>query len=94
MEFLVVAVAGVLGNLCSVLPSSTTSTGWFSSLCSPGDISSVLGPHLSSGAHIYLPGSGEFTQAATRWSAYQAPNFTVLVKVATESDVGETVIHT
>lgn len=94
MEFLAVAVAGVLGNLCSILPSSTTSTGWFNSLCSPGDISSLLGPRLSSGAHIYLSGSDQFTQAATRWSAYQAPNFTILVEVATASDVGETVIHT
>ncbi|KAJ5211730.1 FAD binding domain-containing protein [Penicillium cinerascens] len=91
MEFLAIAFAGVLGNICSILSLSTTSTGWFNSLCSPGDISSVLGPHLSSGAHIYLPGSDQFTQATTRWSAYQAPNFTVIVKVATESDVGETV---
>lgn len=86
MEFLAVAVAGVLDNFCSILPP-TTPTGWVKNLCSPGDISTVLGTELSGGAHIYIPGSNQVKLATMRWSAFKAPNITVAVKVATASDV-------
>lgn len=55
------------------------------------DILSELGPSLSSNASIFLPGSQQFTNATTRWQVYDEPNITVVVQVATESDVQETV---
>ncbi|KAJ5175929.1 uncharacterized protein N7482_001806 [Penicillium canariense] len=90
MEFLAVAVAGLLGSFCSTL-APATGIGWLNSLCNRGNISAELGPNLSSGANIYLPGSEGFTQSTERWSSFEAPNVTVVVEVATENDVAETV---
>ena len=50
-----------------------------------------LGPHLSPNASIILPGSPEFANATLRWQEYKDPNITIVVKVATESDVQQTV---
>jgi hypothetical protein len=46
---------------------------------------------LSALAEIYYPGSEEFTNATTRWGAGQTPHYDMIVKVATEEDVQETV---
>jgi hypothetical protein len=62
-------------------------------LWSPGDISTALSARLSIGAQIYLPGSDQFTLATARWSAFEAPSSTMVVKVATARDVGETAIN-
>jgi hypothetical protein len=90
MQFLVTVAAGIMGNFCPTLATVTGSV-FFESLCNLGSVSSELSSRLSSGAHIYYPGSENFTKATTRWSSLDAPNATVIVEVATENDVVETV---
>ncbi|EEA25328.1 hypothetical protein TMatcc_006448 [Talaromyces marneffei ATCC 18224] len=46
---------------------------------------------LSPGANIYGENSEDFGRAALRWSQYKSPNFIVVVEVATEGDVIETI---
>jgi len=46
---------------------------------------------LSQLAEVYLPGSEEFANATVRWGAGQTPHYDMIVKVATEEDVQETV---
>jgi hypothetical protein len=46
---------------------------------------------LSAGAEVYYPGSKEFANANLRWGAAQNPHYDMVVKVATEQDVQETV---
>ncbi|KAJ2979491.1 hypothetical protein NUW58_g7186 [Xylaria curta] len=55
------------------------------------EISGALGPKLSPQATIVLPGDSDFASLTARWREYRAPNISVVVKVATESDVQETV---
>jgi hypothetical protein len=53
-----------------------------------------LGPLLSPGASIVLPSDPEFAGLTARWREYEAPNITIVVKVAVEFDVQQTVsIH-
>ncbi|KKK12465.1 pseudouridine synthase [Aspergillus rambellii] len=58
---------------------------------SPSDILTNLGPYLSPDANIYLPDAPQFAAATQRWSPYGTPNFTVVVEVAVEEDVVNTV---
>ncbi len=46
---------------------------------------------LSDGALLLYPGSKEFANATQRWSAADSPNYSLIVQVATESDVQKTV---
>jgi hypothetical protein len=46
---------------------------------------------LSAGAEVYYPRSEEFANSTLRWSAGQTPQYDIVVKVATEKDVQETV---
>jgi FAD/FMN-containing dehydrogenase len=50
-----------------------------------------LRPHLSSNAKIHLPNSQGFEVATDRWNPWMNPAFDVVVEVATEEDVGETI---
>lgn len=50
-----------------------------------------LGPRLSQNAAILLPGSVQFADATDLWQQYMVPNITVVVDVASESDVQQTV---
>ncbi|APA15090.1 hypothetical protein sscle_14g098600 [Sclerotinia sclerotiorum 1980 UF-70] len=50
-----------------------------------------LQPLLSSSAEIYYPGSEGYINATTRWDAYTKPGLDVVVKVACEEDVQETI---
>ena len=50
-----------------------------------------LGPRLSPAAAIHLPGSEGFTIATDRWVPWNNPHFDIVVEVATEDDVTETV---
>lgn len=54
-------------------------------------IDSGLGPLLSPGASIYYPGSEGFTDSSERFTLLNSPNYQVVVHVATEEDVVETV---
>ncbi|KAH8673621.1 FAD-dependent oxygenase [Xylariales sp. PMI_506] len=55
------------------------------------NITQELGPLLSPGAAIVFPGSAEFLVATDRDNEQDPPNFAVVVEVATEGDVQETV---
>lgn len=55
------------------------------------NITDELGPLLSSGAEIVYPGSTEFLAAIDRDNRQDPPTYAVVVDVATESDVQETV---
>src|SRR5690242_2140662 len=50
-------------------------------------IQSGLRPLLSNNATIHLPGSAGFTNKSTRWSAYNSPNISAVVSVASEQDI-------
>ena len=55
------------------------------------NITEELGPLLSPNAAIIFPGSAEFLVATDRDNEQEPPTFAVVVEVATESDVQETV---
>lgn len=59
--------------------------------CAYPNITKELGPLLSPGAAIVFPGSPEFLVATDRDNEEYPPTFSVIVEVATESDVQETV---
>lgn len=46
---------------------------------------------LSDRARILLPGSKEFADASLRWSSANSPTYSLVVQVATEADVQQTV---
>lgn len=50
-----------------------------------------LGPLLSKGATLYFPGTPQFANATSRWSAYAEPQIAVVVEPATAEDVSATV---
>lgn len=56
-----------------------------------GNITQDLGPLLSAGAAIVFPGSAEFLIATDRDNRQDPPTYAVVVEVATESDVQQTV---
>lgn len=58
---------------------------------SSNSVYAELGPRLSQNASIILPGSPLFENATLRWQEWRDPNINVVVEVATESDVQETV---
>lgn len=84
-------IAAIGAWALTAFSSSPESFSGFSLLAPKADIIAELGPFLSSNASIFLPGSRQFANATTRWQMYQDPNITVVVEVATESDVQETV---
>ena len=55
------------------------------------DVQKELAPKLSDSAEIYLPGSGGFDEASTRWSVLEQPEVNVVVVPGTTEDVAETV---
>lgn len=55
------------------------------------NITEELGPLLSPGAEIVFPGSAEFLAAIDRDNIQDPPTYKVVVEVATERDVQETV---
>lgn len=55
------------------------------------NITNELGPLLSPSAAIVFPGSAEFLVATDRDNEQNPPTYAVVVEVATESDVQETV---
>lgn len=50
-----------------------------------------LGPLLSKGATLYFPGTPQFANATSRWSAYAEPQIAVVVEPAIAEDVSTTV---
>lgn len=55
------------------------------------EILASLGPLLSPRASIILPNHPEFVSLTARWRDYEAPNIAVVVKIADEFDVQQTV---
>jgi hypothetical protein len=90
-----------------VLPFDSHPLHFFSPLSSPhhdirktnnsphptaiANITNTLGPLLSPAAQIHLPGSAGFNTSTDRWQEYAPPSFAVVVQVATEADVQETI---
>ena len=60
-------------------------------MSSSTDVYVSLKERLSPKAKIYLQDSESFGHATLRWSQFKRPQFTVVVEVATEHDVVETV---
>ncbi|KAJ5087692.1 hypothetical protein N7456_011308 [Penicillium angulare] len=90
MEFVAVAVAGLIGSFCSTL-APATELAWVNRLCRRGDIAFELGSSLSPNANIHFPNSEGFLESTTRWSTLGTPNISVVVEVANEKDVAETI---
>lgn len=74
-----------LSSKSHFVSSLTVYTPEYESAC-PG-----LKARLSPGATILLPDNPEFANATSRWGDYAKPDITVVVEVATEGDVSETV---
>ncbi|KAI1320500.1 FAD-binding domain-containing protein [Xylariaceae sp. FL0255] len=55
------------------------------------NMNAALGPLLSPDASVILPDDPDFAGLVSRWREYEAPRVSVIVKVATEADVQETV---
>jgi hypothetical protein len=89
MEVAIGLASWAMGSLCSSLPANAHDT-LLGRFCQE-DQAPGLASRLSSGAHIYLPGSTDFELSTTRWSTLDAPNVTITVEPATENDVAETV---
>lgn len=85
MELMFVWLCLVHAVLASQLPV------WGSAAVDQSDIIQILGPLLSSNAEIYLPGSEGYANGTIRWSSLDQPDIAVVVKVATEGDVQQTV---
>ncbi|RYP52809.1 hypothetical protein DL768_002058 [Monosporascus sp. mg162] len=51
------------------------------------DISGELGPRLSSGASLVLPGDATFANLTSRWREWHAPEIAAVVQAAVEGDV-------
>lgn len=64
---------------------------WKSDNRGNGGLEHELGPLLSPGASIYLPGTPEFSDKTTRWIDSLSPDIGAVVVVATEEDVQQTV---
>lgn len=47
--------------------------------------------HLSDRARVLLPASKAFADASLRWSSANSPTYRLIVQVATEADVQQTV---
>ncbi len=54
-------------------------------------VTADLGSRLSQHAAIILPGSSQFASAIEFWQQYMVPHIAVVIEVATESDVQQTV---
>ena len=54
-------------------------------------VTADLGSRLSQNAAIFLPGSSKFEKATDLWQQYMVPHIAVVIEVATESDVQQTV---
>ncbi|KEF59086.1 uncharacterized protein A1O9_03930 [Exophiala aquamarina CBS 119918] len=58
-----------------------------------GRLEYELGPLLSPGASIFLPGTAEFRDKTTRWIDSLSPDIGAVVAVATEEDIQQTVLY-
>lgn len=58
---------------------------------SAASVQQDLGRLLSKGATLYFPGSPQFANATSRWSAYAEPKIAVVVEATTAEDVSTTV---
>lgn len=81
----------------SALAASATSIAAQPAICTQGtqwidEVQTKLAPKLSNNAEIYLPGTGEFDDASTRWSVLEQPEVNVVVVPGNAEDVVETVI--
>ncbi|KAH8429542.1 FAD-binding oxidoreductase [Aspergillus melleus] len=86
MEVVAALGAWALGKFNTSLPWINDSIAHH-----PARISVDLGPKLSNGAQIFFPSTPGFEAATARNSQYSVPNVTVVVQVAQEEDVAETV---
>lgn len=93
MVLLINIIAACIASVVSWLPSSTIGN-IFSSVLSSRQLDgplAELNSHLSGDALVLLPGGEPFMQATTRWQRYHDPNITLVVDVANERDVQQTV---
>ncbi|KAI1827430.1 FAD binding domain protein [Xylaria intraflava] len=87
MEVATAVIAWAIASTCRNLSPSSDLLG----LCPRQSVASELQGRLSSTAQIFLPGTGNFTNATSRWSALDEPGINIVVVPSTEDDVAATV---
>ncbi|KAI1098845.1 FAD binding domain protein [Jackrogersella minutella] len=87
MEVITAVAAWAISSACQ----NDAISGWMGGICPQRDYVGELAERLSRNAHVYTPGSDEFTAATARWSVGHAPGVKVVVVPSTENDVAETV---
>ncbi|KAI0804998.1 FAD binding domain protein [Xylaria sp. FL0064] len=89
MEVATTMLGWALSFACRSLAPSRNLWG----ICPQQDITADLRERLSDDARILFPGSDGYSKATERWSALDAPSFSIVVVPSTENDVAETVKH-
>ena len=87
---IVVGAAAWTLSLFNSVPVPTWLQFSFSSL-DHTNYPTTLAPFLSPSAKIHLPGSNGFGIATDRWITWKNPHLDVVIEVATEEDVANTV---
>lgn len=87
------SVAAAAAGAAAWALSAINASAWLQTplTSSTFNITAELGPLLSSGAQIYLPGSDGFIHGADRWQEWAKPTFGAVIKVSTHEDVEQTV---
>lgn len=91
------AVLGVLNllTLVTAIPAAIRRTSCDINQLPP-NVSTIqleIGRQLSKNASIYFPGSPDYLNLTTRWSAITESKFAIVVEVAVAADVAATVLN-
>ncbi|KAI1359867.1 putative FAD-dependent oxygenase [Xylaria arbuscula] len=86
MEIITAVVAWGLSAVCQ----NSATPQWLAPLCAR-NTSAELASKLSASAQVYTPGSGGYTEATSRWSAFEAPEINLVAVPGVEDDVAEIV---
>ncbi|KAI1382420.1 hypothetical protein F4677DRAFT_401876 [Hypoxylon crocopeplum] len=87
-----IIVAGAAYALNYISPQMVlTKFGLASLIASNVSFLGDLGPKLSPGAAVVLPGDPNFSNLTSRWREWHAPNIAAVVQAVTEGDVQQTV---
>ncbi|KAK6064225.1 6-hydroxy-D-nicotine oxidase 1 [Seiridium cupressi] len=85
MEVITAGIAYVINNASA--RRLLVKLGLASLITITPDFPAELGPRLSPGASIILPGDANFANITTRWREWHGPSIAAVVAVATEDDI-------